>query len=124
MSSEELLLAHDPYEKFIRSEAKAKNLIANDRTSKFSRKFKAFVNDMKIKKTYFIYGGMQGFAIGCLAGFGIGCLTAYQSKRLIVIPLSMLGSGLFFSCVMAFGSLIRSADHEYMSQNESKEMEE
>lgn len=85
-------------------------MIANDRSSKFSRKYKAFKNDLVVKKTYFIYGGLQGFAIGCLAGLGIGAISAFQTKRLLVIPISMLFSGMFFACVMAFGSIIRSAD--------------
>jgi hypothetical protein len=59
---------------------------------------------------------MQGFAIGCLAGFGIGVISAFQARRFIVIPLSMLASGTFFACVMAFGSLIRSADHDFMKK--------
>ena len=45
-----------------------------------------------------------------LAGFGIGLVTAFQTKRLIFIPITMVGSGVFFSGVMAFGSIIRSAD--------------
>lgn len=67
-----------------------------------------------MKKTYFFYGGLQGFAIGLLSGLGIGIVTAIQTKRLIFIPITMAGSGVFFSGVMAFGSLIRSADMDYM----------
>ena len=107
-------MADDPYERFLEDEAKSKNLISNDRSSKLSRKFKRFKDDLAMKKTYFLYGGMQGFAIGCLAGLGIGAISAIQTRRLILIPISMIGSGLFFSGVMAFGSLIRSADHELM----------
>lgn len=77
-----------------------------------------------MKKTYFIYGGLQGFAIGCLAGLGIGAISAFQAKRLLVIPISMLFSGMFFACVMAFGSLIRSADNEFMGKAEFKLQEE
>ena len=110
----QLNFVDDPYERFIQDETKSKNLIANDRSSKFSRKFKRFKEEMSMKKTYFVYGGMQGFAIGCLAGLGIGAVSAIQARRFILIPLSMIGSGLFFSGVMAFGSLIRSADHEFM----------
>ena len=66
---------------------------------------------MQTKKTYFLYGGMQGFGIGLLAGFGIGVISAFQARRLILIPMSMIGSGIFFSGVMSFGSLIRSVDH-------------
>lgn len=77
-----------------------------------------------MRKTYFIYGGLQGFAIGCLAGLGIGAISAFQAKRLLVIPISMLFSGMFFACVMAFGSLIRSADNEFMGKTESKLKEE
>lgn len=54
---------------------------------------------------------MQGFGIGLLAGFGIGVISAFQARRLILIPMSMIGSGIFFSGVMSFGSLIRSVDH-------------
>lgn len=42
MSSMELNFVDDPYERFLHDEAKSKNLIANDRNSKFSRKFKRF----------------------------------------------------------------------------------
>lgn len=70
-----------------------------------------------MKKTYFIYGGMQGFAIGCLAGLGIGIFSAFQAKRFIIIPISMVSSGLFFGCVMAFGSIIRTVDTEHMIKN-------
>lgn len=63
---------------------------------------------------------MQGFAIGCLAGFGIGMISAFQARRFILIPISMLSCGMFFSCVMAFGSIIRSADHEYMKKEAGK----
>lgn len=111
MSSGSLAFVDDPYERFLQDEAKSKNLIGNDRSSKFSRKYKRFKEELMMKKTYFVYGGMQGFAIGCLAGLGIGAVSAIQARRFILIPLSMIGSGLFFSGVMAFGSLIRSADH-------------
>lgn len=67
-----------------------------------------------MKKTYFVYGAMQGFAIGCLAGLGIGIFSLYQTRSLITIPISMIMSGAFFACVMAFGSIIRSADHQFM----------
>lgn len=117
-ASQSLIFSDDPYERFIKDETRSKNLIANDRSSKFSRKFKAFKDDMSVKKTYFLYGGMQGFAIGCLAGLGIGAISAFQTKRLMVIPLSMIASGMFFACVMAFGSLIRSADHQYMGHQQ------
>lgn len=74
-----------------------------------------------MKKTYFFYGGLQGFAIGLLSGLGIGIVTAIQTKRLIFIPITMVGSGVFFSGVMAFGSLIRSADGEFMKEREMLE---
>lgn len=70
-----------------------------------------------MKKSYFLMGGLQGFAIGLLAGLGIGIVTAIQTRRLIFIPITMAGSGFFFAGVMAFGSLIRSADLEYMVKN-------
>ena len=69
---------------------------------------------MQQKKTSFFYGGLQGFAIGLLSGLGIGIVTAIQTKRLIFIPITMVGSGLFFSGVMAFGSIIRSIDIDSM----------
>ncbi len=109
-NTQNLIFSDDPYERFIKDETKSKNLISNDRSSKFSRKFKALKDGFATKKTYFIYGGLQGAAIGALAGFGIGIVTAFQTRRLLTIPLSMIGSALFFSGVMAFGSLIRSAD--------------
>ena len=65
----------------------------------------------------FFAAGLQGFAIGCLSGLGIGLFSAFYTKRMATIPLTMLGSGIFFSGVMSFGSLIHSADQEYMNEN-------
>ena len=59
-------------------------------------------------------GAIQGFMIGCMAGFGIGLISTFQTKRLVTIPLTMIGSGVFFACVMGAGSIIRSADHDFM----------
>jgi ABC-type lipoprotein release transport system permease subunit len=69
-----------------------------------------------MKKTYFFHGALQGFLVGCLAGALIGLVTAIQIKRFIVIPLSMISSGIFFGGVSAFGSIIHSADHKLMAE--------
>lgn len=64
----------------------------------------------------FFNAGLQGFAIGCLSGFGIGLVTTFYSRRFMTIPFTMLGSGVFFAGVMSFGSLIHSADHQFMKE--------
>ena len=64
----------------------------------------------------FYNGALQGFAIGCLSGFGIGLVSVFWTRRLMTIPFTMLGSGVFFAGVMSFGSLIHSADHQFMNE--------
>ena len=53
----------------------------------------------------------MGFIMGSLVGgsFGafIGLYTAFQTRRLVAIPLSIVVSGAGFGFVLACGSLIR-----------------
>lgn len=105
------LASDDPYESFLAQESFKQNLIANDRTSKFSRKYKHFKLQMQQLKGNLFNGALAGFAIGAMAGFAIGILTAITTRRLIFIPITMLSTGVFFAGVMSLGSVIRAHDH-------------
>ena len=50
---------------------------------------------------------MMGFMVGGLFGLVIGVYSAYQSKRLIAIPMSVIVSGGSFGFIMGCGSIIR-----------------
>lgn len=52
-------------------------------------------------------GFMMGFMVGGLFGLVIGLYSAYQSKRLIAIPMSVIVSGGSFGFIMGCGSIIR-----------------
>ena len=53
-------------------------------------------------------GGMMGFKIGVAFGSIIGIWQAVTTRSLIVIPISMVGSGISFMMIMGIGGLIRS----------------
>jgi hypothetical protein len=52
-------------------------------------------------------GAMMGFMVGGLFGFAVGLYSAVQSRRFIVIPISVLVSGCSFGFILGCGSLIR-----------------
>jgi hypothetical protein len=114
MSATDLNFLSDPYEAFLKNEKLSKNIITRDPTSKFAKKFKALRQSFSVKKTNFLYGGLSGMAIGAMAGFAIGLMSAYQTKRIAYIPISILFSAVFCGGVMAFGSIIRSAELQHM----------
>lgn len=76
----------------------------------FERKYKKIKKAGKefwtLGKTGFIYGGI----IGSSMGFLVGIVTAYQTKSLIFIPVSMLGSACFFAGIMSVGACLRSEE--------------
>lgn len=119
--SQSYIYSDDPYERFVSNQNLSKNLISNDRSTKFARKYKDFKNYLVQARTNIVGGAIQGFMIGCLAGFGIGLISTFQTKRLVTIPLTMIGSGVFFACVMGAGSIIRTADHDFMEKCSSEE---
>ncbi len=50
---------------------------------------------------------MMGFMVGGLFGLVIGLYSAYQSRRLLAIPMSVIISGGSFGFIMGCGSIIR-----------------
>jgi hypothetical protein len=52
-------------------------------------------------------GFMMGFMVGGLFGLVIGVYSAYKTKRLIAIPMSLLVSGVSFGFILGCGSVIR-----------------
>jgi hypothetical protein len=99
---------NDPYERFITQEKYKNNLIEVDKSSKFSKKVTKFKNAMIAAKSNMINGAMMGFMVGGLFGFVIGCYSAFQTKRLMTIPLSVIISGGSFGFILGCGSVIRS----------------
>jgi hypothetical protein len=52
-------------------------------------------------------GAMMGFMVGGLFGSVIGIYSAFQTRRLITIPMSILVSGISFGFILGCGSVIR-----------------
>ncbi len=50
---------------------------------------------------------MMGCMIGGLFGLAIGIYSAFQTRRLIVIPMSILISGVSFGFILGCGAMIR-----------------
>lgn len=61
-------------------------------------------------------GALMGFMVGGLFGLVVGCYAAFQSRRLISIPVSVILSGGSFGFILGCGSVIRSDTlNEYKS---------
>ena len=99
-------LMNDPYERYLQQEENAKNLIAYDHSSKFSKKWKKLKGKMEIAKLNAINGFMMGAIIGGLFGFALGAYQAFLTRRLVAIPISVIGSGCFFGFIMGCGALV------------------
>lgn len=98
-------------EQLIRSDlAKNQNNIAISKPGFLKRKGrkikKLFSDWWVLGKTGFVMGGIVGGVMGFLGG----CVSAYQTKSLIMIPISMIGSGCFFASLMSIGACLRSDD--------------
>jgi len=78
---------------------------------------KAFSGFLVVGKTGLLIGGI----VGCSMGFLYGCVAAYQSKTLIVIPLSMATSGFFFASLMSIGAILRNEDMSFYENNQSNQ---
>ena len=52
-------------------------------------------------------GFMMSCMVGGLFGLAIGIYSAFQTKRLIVIPMSILVSGISFGFILGCGAMIR-----------------
>ncbi len=55
-------------------------------------------------------GFIMGFMIGGLFGGVIGIYSAFQTKRLITIPMSVLISGISFGFILGCGAVIRNQE--------------
>jgi hypothetical protein len=52
-------------------------------------------------------GAMMGFMVGGLFGLVIGIYSAFQTRRLITIPMSVLVSGGSFAFILGCGSVLK-----------------
>jgi len=59
-------------------------------------------------KSNAVQGAMIGGIVGSMFGFVVGAYTAFQTRRISSIPLSMVISGGTFAFIMGCGSMIRS----------------
>lgn len=108
MSNSDFSLANDPYEHFIQQEKYKQNLIEMDKSSKFSKKVNKLKASMVAAKSNMLNGAMMGFMVGGLFGLVLGIYSAFQTRRLIAIPMSVLVSGGSFGFILGCGSVLRS----------------
>jgi tetrahydromethanopterin S-methyltransferase subunit G len=108
MSSSDLSYTNDPYEQLINQSKYQQNLIEMDKSSKFSKKVKKLKEAVSSAKMNMLNGAMMGFMVGGLFGLVVGLYSAVQTRRLIVIPMSVLVSGGSFGFIMGCGSVLRS----------------
>ena len=57
-------------------------------------------------------GFKMGLYVGSFLGFGIGVFQAAQMKKVWVIPVSMVGSGLVFGSMFAFSSVLKAESED------------
>lgn len=79
-----------------------------DKSSKFSKKVKKLKEAVSSARMNMLNGAMMGFMVGGLFGLVVGLYSAVQTRRLIVIPMSVLVSGGSFGFIMGCGSVLRS----------------
>ncbi len=79
-----------------------------DKSSKFSKKVKKFQTALSSAKMNMLNGAMMGFMVGGLFGLVVGVYSAFQTRRFIAIPMSVLVSGGSFGFIMGCGSVLRS----------------
>lgn len=97
-------------EKLIIEELKSESDKDKKKPSWFSKKSK------KLKKKFgefWLYGKtgfIMGSFVGSVMGFFGGCVSAYQTKSLLPIPISMIGSAFFFGSLMGVGACLRSEE--------------
>lgn len=107
--SNDISLAHDPYERAMRDERYTKNLIGLDSSSKMSRKWNRLKSKLDGAKDNMIQGAIMGFLVGGLFGFAVGCYSAVTTRRFMAIPISTIVSGVSFGFILGCGSMIRAA---------------
>ena len=79
-----------------------------DKSSKFSKKVNKVKASMASAKVNMLNGAMMGFMVGGLFGLIVGVYSAFQTRRLIAIPMSVLVSGGSFGFILGCGSVLRS----------------
>ncbi|KRX03370.1 hypothetical protein PPERSA_12649 [Pseudocohnilembus persalinus] len=100
----------DPYSSIISGDSSNDKMEAPATETARQRKWRKFQEQggqlMVMAKQGFIMGSLVGGSFG----FIVGCFQAFQTRQLIVIPLSTIMSGSAFGFFMGCGSMIRSQD--------------
>jgi hypothetical protein len=91
-------------------------LIGHDQSSKLAKKYQKFVQKLQTSKENAKNGAIMGTMVGGLFGFVVGALTAFQTRRFITIPISTVISGVSFGFILGCGSIIRSAELNYIKK--------
>lgn len=105
--SNDISLAHDPYERALREEKYTNNFIGFEASSFRSRKWNRLKSKMEGAKDNMIQGAIMGFLVGGLFGFAVGCYSAITTRRFMAIPISTIVSGVSFGFILGCGSMIR-----------------
>ncbi len=113
-------MTKDPYEEFLLKEKFQKNMLTSNYTSKLGKKWEKLKVRAHGAQMNIINGSIMGFLVGALFGFFVGCVSAFQSRRLISIPLSVLASGSFFGFIMGIGSALRTSEQGQLSEGDGE----
>lgn len=79
-----------------------------DKSSKFAKKVNKLKEALSSARLNMLNGAMMGFMVGGLFGAVVGLYSAFQTRRFIAIPMSILVSGGSFGFIMGCGSVLRS----------------
>jgi hypothetical protein len=63
---------------------------------------------MSNAKVNMLNGAMMGFMVGGLFGLVLGIYQAFQTRRFMAIPMSVIVSGGSFGFILGCGSVLRS----------------
>lgn len=69
-------------------------------------------------KSNMIQGATMGFMVGGLFGLVIGVYSAFQTRRFIAIPMSVLVSGGSFGFILGCGSVVRSDEIRILTEEQ------
>jgi len=78
--------------------------------TRMQRKMKRLFGSGKATSNLFITGFQMGFMVGGAFGSILGLWQAIQMRSFLVLPMSVIGSGVSFGFFMGLGMTFRSSD--------------